>query len=390
MKPSKRVTIAAIVTGTAVAGGALAANAASSASTPTSTISTGTLYQCFESVYGVENSPIYDYKPASCPSSPHGDYIRTWNQVGQTGATGATGKTGATGLTGLTGATGLTGPQGLQGIPGINGTNGIDGTDGTNGNTVIASAGTPDNTIGVVGDLYLDTNTYKVYGPKTSNGWGPGASLIGPTGPVGPQGPQGATGATGTNGVDGQDGATGATGATGPQGPQGATGATGAMGATGATGATGAQGPSGVQAVDSESGSATLTNIGGSWSKGHTAVTTFTLDAGTYLVTLTGDFYESAATTATPVLQIQLNGGNKQLTGYTAEFPYNANMAVGAVDNVPNGLEQTATVEGIITLTSSTTLEIDAFGYNPDRGSEGGTDFAVNASADVVQLTPAS
>ena len=170
-------------------------------------------------------------------------------------------------------------------------------------------------------------------------------------------------------------GTAGAAGATGPAGPKGATGATG---------------PSGVQAVATVTGSATLPAIGGSWSAGHADVKDISLPAGTYLVTVTGDFYRTAASTATPVLQIQLNGGDRQLTGYTGAFPYDPAEAVGAVDGVPNGLEQTAVAEGIITLTTASTLSVDAFGYNPNRSGDGGGDFGVNATVSYVQLTPAS
>ena len=159
---------------------------------------------------------------------------------------------------------------------------------------------------------------------------------------------------------------------------------------TGPAGPEGPAGPPGVQAVTTVTGSAALPAIGGSWSAGHAAVKTFTLPAGTYLVTLTGDFYRSASSTATPVLQIQINGASAQLTGYTGAFPYDAAEAVGATDGVPNGLEQTAVAEGIVTVTAGASLEVDAFGYNPDRGSEGSGDCAVNATLDAVQLTPAS
>lgn len=140
------------------------------------------------------------------------------------------------------------------------------------------------------------------------------------------------------------------------------------------------------------SGTATLSAIGGSWSKGHVPVATKQLAAGTYLVTLKGDFYKAQTTTATPVLQIQLNGGSSQLTGYTGMFPYDAAEATGlGSDGTPNGLEQNASDYGIITIPAGgATVEIDAFGYNPDRGGQGGGDFGVIASASFVRVTPAS
>lgn len=171
---------------------------------------------------------------------------------------------------------------------------------------------------------------------------------------------------------------------------QGDKGTQGPAGPAGAPGKDGAPGASGVVSVTTVTGSAALPAIGGSWSAGHTAVKSFTLPAGTYLVTLTGDFYKTAATTATPVLQVQLNGADRQLTGYTGAFPYNAAEAVGTgTDGTPNGLEQTATAYGIITMAAAGTAEIDAFGYNPDRSGAGGGDFAVNVTASIVQLQSA-
>jgi hypothetical protein len=153
---------------------------------------------------------------------------------------------------------------------------------------------------------------------------------------------------------------------------------------------TGPQGPSGVTATQRVTGSATLAHIGGSWTVGHTMVKQVSLPKGTYLVTLNGDFYKTATTTATPDLQIQLNGADHQVTGYTDQFPYNAAEGVGATSGSPNGLELNATSEDTIVLAAPATLEIDAFGYNADRSGNGGGDFAVNASASFTQITPAS
>lgn len=165
---------------------------------------------------------------------------------------------------------------------------------------------------------------------------------------------------------------------TGPKGPQGS---------PGSQGAPGSRGPSGVVAVETDTGNATLPHIGGSWTAGHAVVKDIALKAGTYLVTLTGDFYKTATTPATPVLQIQLNGANRQLTGYTGAFPYNAAEATGiGTDGTPNGLEQTAVAAGIVTMTADGTVEIDAFGYNPDRSGSGGGDFGINATASFTAL----
>lgn len=57
-------------------------------------------------------------------------------------------------------------------------------------NYLYDAAGLPADNLGNVGDLYLDTDTYTVYGPKTTAGWpASGKTLVGPAGPVGPPGP---------------------------------------------------------------------------------------------------------------------------------------------------------------------------------------------------------
>jgi hypothetical protein len=90
-----------------------------------------------------------------------------------------------------------TGPQGPQGTAGTNGAN------GTNGNTLLSGTTDPSNSIGNNGDYYINLSTYALFGPKASNAWGTGISLIGDTGPAGPQGATGANGATGATGATG-------------------------------------------------------------------------------------------------------------------------------------------------------------------------------------------
>lgn len=72
------------------------------------------------------------------------------------------------GPTGATGATGATGPQGDAVI-------------------WITGSGAPsDVSDGEDGDMYLDTDTGEIYGPKTSSAWGSAvADITGPTGPAG-------------------------------------------------------------------------------------------------------------------------------------------------------------------------------------------------------------
>ncbi|WP_053958006.1 hypothetical protein [Sulfobacillus thermosulfidooxidans] len=85
------------------------------------------------------------------------------------------------------------------------------GPAGRNGTSILSGSTLPQNTLGVVGDFYLDTANETLYGPKTSQGWpAQGTTLVGPSGPQGPQGP---------SGPEGPEGPTGPQGPAGPPGP---------------------------------------------------------------------------------------------------------------------------------------------------------------------------
>lgn len=62
------------------------------------------------------------------------------------------------------------------------------GEKGADGKTVLNGAGTPDNATGKNGDFYLNTDTYRMHGPKAGGTWGNGYLLTGPPGPAGPAG----------------------------------------------------------------------------------------------------------------------------------------------------------------------------------------------------------
>ena len=47
---------------------------------------------------------------------------------------------------------------------------------------ILTGAGVPASTLGVVGDVYIDTTSWNIYGPKAAGGWGTAQSLIGPPG----------------------------------------------------------------------------------------------------------------------------------------------------------------------------------------------------------------
>lgn len=90
--------------------------------------------------------------------------------------------------TSLIGPAGPTGPAGAAGQDGADGQAGADGQDGR---TILNGTDAPNETVGVVGDLYLDTSNSTLYGPKTETGWGAGTSLIGPKGDKGDTGASG-------------------------------------------------------------------------------------------------------------------------------------------------------------------------------------------------------
>ncbi|PAU95649.1 hypothetical protein CK503_00875 [Aliifodinibius salipaludis] len=59
---------------------------------------------------------------------------------------------------------------------------GEDGQDGEDGSQIYSGTGAPDASLGVEGDYYLDKDSYELYGPKTSTGWGSPLNLKGADG----------------------------------------------------------------------------------------------------------------------------------------------------------------------------------------------------------------
>jgi hypothetical protein len=62
------------------------------------------------------------------------------------------------------------------------------GADGTDGNTMLNGTSDPLTTDGKTGDFFLNTTSNNLFGPKTENGWGTGISMVGPQGEQGPAG----------------------------------------------------------------------------------------------------------------------------------------------------------------------------------------------------------
>lgn len=77
---------------------------------------------------------------------------------------------------------------------GKDGIDGINGVDGINGKTIRSGKGAPAESLGAIGDFYLNLDNYYLYGPKSENGWGTPISLIGAKGDKGDNGKDGANG----------------------------------------------------------------------------------------------------------------------------------------------------------------------------------------------------
>lgn len=116
---------------------------------------------------------------------------------------------------------------------------------GPRGPGQLVGTGAPTAGVGADGDIYTDSNTGDLYGPKASGAWPstPSGNVKGPEGPQGPAGPAGSRGPAG------------------PAGPQGAQGPIGPDGAQGAVGPTGPQGPAGAGLLPDEYGNIDETKI---------------------------------------------------------------------------------------------------------------------------------
>ncbi len=83
------------------------------------------------------------------------------------------------------------GDVGAKGDKGDTGAQGLEGIKGSDGSTILSGNGAPAATIGNVGDYYIDLSTANFYGAKTAQGWGNPISLKGSTGQKGADGTNG-------------------------------------------------------------------------------------------------------------------------------------------------------------------------------------------------------
>ena len=56
---------------------------------------------------------------------------------------------------------------------------GTSGPQGGRGTGILNGTTAPNNTIGIVGDFFLNTTNMNLYGPKTESGWGSPTDLVG-------------------------------------------------------------------------------------------------------------------------------------------------------------------------------------------------------------------
>ena len=82
------------------------------------------------------------------------------------------------------------------------GAQGVIGLSGKDGRTLLNGIKDPESTVGAPGDMFINTTTKVLFGPKEAvTGWPAGISMVGPQGPggSGSVGPAGAAGAPGSN-----------------------------------------------------------------------------------------------------------------------------------------------------------------------------------------------
>ncbi len=113
------------------------------------------------------------------------------------------------------------------------------------GSIIHSGKGSPSNTIGNIGDYYLDLVSSQLYGAKTAQGWGSPINLKGSQGDKGEPGTKGEKGEPGAKGEKGEKGTKGEKGEPGAKGEKGEKGAKGEKGEPGAKGEKGEKGTKG-------------------------------------------------------------------------------------------------------------------------------------------------
>lgn len=113
-----------------------------------------------------------------------------------------------------------------------------------------------------------------------------------------------------------------------------------------------------------------IENIGGTFSTRHTAVGSFVLPKGTWLVNLQAKFNRATASAAgdpevQPMLQLVGDGNYVTVMGSSISPGLDADLTGSAVS--------------LVTVTADTTFAVNAFGYNSARGSQGSGEITAQA-----------
>lgn len=88
------------------------------------------------------------------------------------------------------------GASGKDGAIGLTGAAGLNGVDGKDGKTLWNGVKDPESTWGAPGDMFINSVTKTLFGPKNLDGtWPAGVSMVGPKGDQGPTGSMGPAGA---------------------------------------------------------------------------------------------------------------------------------------------------------------------------------------------------
>jgi hypothetical protein len=124
-------------------------------------------------VYTVAGGIVVQNGVGTFSGTVYASYYVLSAETGPTGVTGTSSDTGPTGQTGetgpcCTGPTGVTGPIGAPGDDGATGSVGPTGSTGSAGATILSGIIPPDNSVGKVGDFYIDLANGVFYGPKSA------------------------------------------------------------------------------------------------------------------------------------------------------------------------------------------------------------------------------
>jgi hypothetical protein len=124
----------------------------------------------------------------------------------------------------------------------------------------------------------------------------------------------------------------------------------------------------------------TITAIGGSFAALHTDLGSFSLPAGTYLITGDGFFHSDTATSGLTRLQLAIRGDD----GTT--FGQDYGTCFTGLASATANREASCTTVRTITLSATQTIKVQAFGYADDTGSADSGKFVVTPNVSVIKV----